>query len=373
VARTGTQGRVASGRHRAGETPAVPAVRDMRGGTRAYEVSFEVRTAYDFLISASLGDPTEHDLPVEERAWLDAARATLSVKDRDALDTCFGQDVPSVFHGLASLIVADAGVQTAADVLAALDTAGPRGVALAVIGDAATTGTPAALVARAVDGDAGALAELEPSLAEWQRDSIREFLANLGSSIARMRGGLDAWLVPFGQVEARIARLQVADLSARDDARASLDPETLIERTTGGLRFMPEPQIRRVILAPSYFGRPYNIVYQGSDWRLFCYPMADDVIEAADGVRPPPSMIRLFRALGDPTRMRVLKLLVGRDWYLTELATQLELSKPTMKHHLALLRAAGLVTVTEEGTLTYYSLRRERLDEAGLELHRYLV
>jgi DNA-binding transcriptional ArsR family regulator len=43
-----------------------------------------------------------------------------------------------------------------------------------------------------------------------------------------------------------------------------------------------------------------------------------------------------------------------------------------MKHHLALLRAAGLATVTEEGGLTYYSLRRERLEEGGSELRRYL-
>ena len=70
--------------------------------------------------------------------------------------------------------------------------------------------------------------------------------------------------------------------------------------------------------------------------------------------------------------MRILRLLGERDRYLTELAQQLELSKPTMKHHLALLRAAGLVTVTEEGSLTYYSLRRERVREAGVELQHYI-
>ena len=37
------------------------------------------------------------------------------------------------------------------------------------------------------------------------------------------------------------------------------------------------------------------------------------------------------------------------------------------------LRAAGLVTLTEEGGLSYYSLRRERLDDASSELKRYLA
>ena len=59
---------------------------------------------------------------------------------------------------------------------------------------------------------------------------------------------------------------------------------------------------------------------------------------------PPQAVVRLHRALGDETRLRILKLLAGRDLYLTEIAQQLDLSKPTIKHHLALLRAAGLVT-----------------------------
>ena len=84
-------------------------------------------------------------------------------------------------------------------------------------------------------------------------------------------------------------------------------------------------------------------------------------------------MLRLHRALGDDTRLRILRLLKDRDWYLTEIAERLELSKPTIKHHLAQLRAAGLVTLTEEGGLSYYSLRRDRLEDATSELVRFLT
>jgi DNA-binding transcriptional ArsR family regulator len=71
--------------------------------------------------------------------------------------------------------------------------------------------------------------------------------------------------------------------------------------------------------------------------------------------------------------LRILKLLAGKDLYLTEIAQQLELSKPTIKHHLALLRAAGLVTVVEAGHVVYYSLRRDRIDDASTDLGRFLV
>ena len=41
--------------------------------------------------------------------------------------------------------------------------------------------------------------------------------------------------------------------------------------------------------------------------------------------------------------------------------------------HLAQLRAAGLITLTEQGNLTYYSLRRDCAEEAGVELRAYLA
>ena len=84
--------------------------------------------------------------------------------------------------------------------------------------------------------------------------------------------------------------------------------------------------------------------------------------------RAAAAVVRLHRALGDDTRLRILKLLAGRDLYLTEIAQQLELSKPTIKHHLALLRAAGLVTVVESGNVVYYSLRRDRIEAASTDL-----
>ena len=149
-------------------------------------------------------------------------------------------------------------------------------------------------------------------------------------------------------------------------------PTDLIEHTTGGIRWLPKPGVRRVILAPSYFARPYNFVLGGDDWRLFGYPIADDALDADDPLAPPPAVVRLHRALGDETRLRILRLLAGRDHYLTEIASALELSKPTIKHHLALLRAAGLVTLTEEGGAVLLQPRRGAIDASGTGISDYL-
>ena len=117
------------------------------------------------------------------------------------------------------------------------------------------------------------------------------------------------------------------DIAARLAESGRLEPGDLIERVTGGIRFVPDTAVRRVILAPSYFSRPFNWVHSGPDWRLFCYPVADAAIEERDRQAPSAAMIRLYRTLGDESRLRILKLLVDRDMYLTEIAEALGYSE----------------------------------------------
>ena len=155
--------------------------------------------------------------------------------------------------------------------------------------------------------------------------------------------------------------------------RGTCRPATSSRRRRADSAIRRNPASRRVILAPSYFSRPYNFLFSKDDWRLYGYPIADSALDSGDPLEPPPAVVRLHRALGDPSRLRVLRLLADGDRYLTEIATALELSKPTVKHHMAQLRAAGLVTLTEEGSLTYYSLRRDRLGEVGDDLRRFIT
>ncbi len=183
---------------------------------------------------------------------------------------------------------------------------------------------------------------------------------------------MSAWLPLYQEIEPRVRTIIERDVALRAGDRKRLNPADLVERTTNGIRWLSEPGVRRVVLAPSYLARPYNFTFAGGDWRIFVYPVADAALEPVDPLAPPVGVLRLHRALGDETRLRILRLLRDRDWYLTEIAERLELSKPTIKHHLAQLRAAGLVTLTEEGGLSYFSLRRDRLDDASSELKLYL-
>ncbi|MFN8252894.1 MAG: autorepressor SdpR family transcription factor [Ferruginibacter sp.] len=71
----------------------------------------------------------------------------------------------------------------------------------------------------------------------------------------------------------------------------------------------------------------------------------------------------LFKALNDATRREILELLKKKDLTAGEIADQFHISKPSISHHLDLLKQAGLVESVKEGQFIYYSLNTTVMDE----------
>ncbi|WP_428328955.1 autorepressor SdpR family transcription factor [Mucilaginibacter sp.] len=74
-------------------------------------------------------------------------------------------------------------------------------------------------------------------------------------------------------------------------------------------------------------------------------------------------MNALFKALNDPTRREILELLKEKDLTAGEIADQFNISKPSISHHLDLLRQAGLVVSVKDGQFISYSLNTTVMDE----------
>jgi len=79
-------------------------------------------------------------------------------------------------------------------------------------------------------------------------------------------------------------------------------------------------------------------------------------------VRP---LSRLFRALGDESRLRIIALLAHGELCVCHLQEALGLPQPTVSRQLAVLRAAGLVADRREGSWVHYRLLRQ--EDAGSE------
>jgi DNA-binding transcriptional ArsR family regulator len=329
-----------------------------------------VRTVYDFLVSLSNDAGSTSDLPSADRRWLTSARDGLPETIKANREALLGNEL---CIQIAELAVDRPDISTPADFTEAVAGIDGRTAARYMLSDLYRDPDRATLADRALDGDGAAIEELAAALPEGKAKGNIAVLTDIDGTMRRLVDVLRAWEGPFAEVEARVAAMIRRDVDARAEEVRTLSPGDLIERVTGGVRYFPERSIRRVILAPSYFTRPYNFLFSKDDWRLYAYPIADSSLDAGDPLEPPLAVVRLHRALGDPSRLRVLRLLADGDRYLTEIAQALELSKPTVKHHMAQLRAAGLVTLTEEGSLTYYSLRRDRLADVGSDLRKFIT
>jgi ArsR family transcriptional regulator, repressor of sdpIR and other operons len=70
-----------------------------------------------------------------------------------------------------------------------------------------------------------------------------------------------------------------------------------------------------------------------------------------------------FKALADPTRREILRLLRKREMTAGEIAERFETTKPTMSHHFAVLKQADLVTARREGQVIWYGLNTTVLQD----------
>ncbi len=88
-----------------------------------------------------------------------------------------------------------------------------------------------------------------------------------------------------------------------------------------------------------------------------CVPIARAGMSEEDAA----ATASLFKALGDPHRVRVVNLLAvtGEPVCICDLTQMLDLSQPTVSFHMKKLVAAGLLEREQRGVWAYYSLRRD--------------
>ncbi|MFF8433591.1 ArsR/SmtB family transcription factor [Streptomyces bacillaris] len=95
---------------------------------------------------------------------------------------------------------------------------------------------------------------------------------------------------------------------------------------------------------------------------LLTAPMAED--QAAE-------LAKVFKALGDPVRLRLLSMIASREGgeiCVCDLTPAFDLSQPTISHHLKLLKQAGLIASERRGTWVYYRLLPEMTDHLSAVL-----
>jgi ArsR family transcriptional regulator len=99
----------------------------------------------------------------------------------------------------------------------------------------------------------------------------------------------------------------------------------------------------------------------GADSDLCCAPIVRDAMSAETAT----ALAAKFKAIGDPTRLRLLSLVAAHEnaeACVCDLTEPVRLSQGTVSHHLKILVDAGLLTRSKRGTWSFYALVPGALD-----------
>ena len=354
-----------------------PRAVDLRRG-RAPDIEIVDYTTYEFLISldVSLATPelgyAEFDVG---RAWIERAREACeryAPGTLDVLGRYLGDARASSLRAtLISLVGQGSQLTTTKRFLAWLETISDAYLAETLLDQDGLGPEWPSLLSAALDERATAPGASEPGRAARRlldlypreaRLTAQRVLCETGQVRAELVAALWVWYeAVFAAEEERLTPLLKREAEAMSARRLDTPLDVFIEREMRGVQWQRPAGLRRIIFAPSYFCKPAVFYHYWRGVLTFCAPLESPSASApgslGDPTAPASETLRFFEALGDDTRLRILRLLSTREMYLTELAERLGLTKATTKHHMVRLRAAGIVTLYDRERLTYYALR----------------
>lgn len=344
-------------------------------GSKTPHVMIDVGLAYELLQSITVFQEQYEYAYDIDRQWFEMARTQAQPDLLDALS-----QFPSscmLWHRLMGVVYDSAPPHDVPAFLAHLEEITPLDLRLYLLGyyqRSARKNIPLDMIVQAAEGNQEAQQQYLHVTSLHQEQHVAELRHIFATEPEVMKTTLlfiiQQWYERvFRSSEQQILPLLEHDAAAKQALQQTLSPERLIETATNGVMYVPEPGMRRVLLVPSFIGRPTNDIIQYQDITIFCYPIADETV-AQSNQDPPTRLVRLYKALADEKRLRILKVLKMHSSSLQELADEFGIPKTTMHHHLIMLRTAGLVMAHSDDKM--YSLRPQMLSEVSTLLNAYL-
>jgi len=235
--------------------------------------------------------------------------------------------------------------------------------------------TPAAVMDAAVGGDRAARREFRRTsfadLPPW-RECLRFLLSRPAAEIrADLAELLSIWHADvYGPREAEIRAALERDVTIVRRAAEDEPIESVVERAVPGVTFVPEVGQTSVILAASWTIKPLWAVVDHRAANLFAYPAGTG---SPDAATPPARLVALGKAIGDETRLRILRQLATEPATPPDLAERLGMPRTTLLHHLSILRRAGLIAVqVHDSAYHTFVVRDEHLGDVSRLLEEFL-
>ena len=163
------------------------------------------------------------------------------------------------------------------------------------------------------------------------------------------------------------------DVEARDRRLAAGERRLAVLDALNGVELHPGPWVEEIVIVPTIAMRPYVVPVDTETSVVYLCPVADEAFDADPDV-PPRRLVKVAAAMGDPLRLRILRLLVDEELGATELAERLAVDRTTLHHHLGILRSAGLLAINDDGMGGWrYARRYDGVVDAIQALAAYLA
>lgn len=350
-----------------------PKVRDFTERRRTLPVKVDADPVYELLLALfalqegmDLSEYTEGSMLIER---LEAHGDTTLMDDMAATSAC--GELWLALLGFTYDLPKPRSIGTLIDTIEATDPIELRRLLLHNVGISPARGFDEADIDAAAAGDREVISTVfadphhDQAMVKLFEATPAETTERIASLLRRFTAAVGDWLLRNGPILER-------DAESTSAMARTMSPARLVEKATNGITFEMQPQVSGVLLIPSVILRPWVVVTEHGTLRVFCYSVADEIVEG-DPDAPPAYMVEVFKALGDERRLRILGLLAEGDLGLREVADRVDLAKSTAHHHLRILRSAGLVRITVTEDDKRYGLRRDSVPEVSRLLESFLT
>jgi DNA-binding transcriptional ArsR family regulator len=177
--------------------------------------------------------------------------------------------------------------------------------------------------------------------------------------------------VYFSHIDPNIIGILRESFIEWDGKETDLDPVSLVEKVSGGVKIEAYEGLQQVIMIPAYHMNPLITISKHKNMVHVLYPVESPEI---DPYQPSKKLVRITKALADENRLRIVKLLTEGPKTFSELLQHFSVSKSTVHHHVMLLRTAGLISAyhTDECSSETYIYRPVGMSELTEHLNQYI-
>ncbi|MBF6612034.1 MAG: winged helix-turn-helix transcriptional regulator [Chloroflexi bacterium] len=349
-------------------------------------LEWDCGTAYEMLLSLrTIFLPKEHGVPAP---WAAGVRKRLSAQSQRDMKAFFGQPTGFFAYAPLHLVLEMEPPKDARHFLDYVETIPDVDFSRRMLLPTWNEDELQQITNKALEGDEISDADIEeyrkslvrtrlrsaPSLAE-----LRRLFTDLAASAATksrwlhvMREYYSAFFAEEEKREKPVLQRTLADAQAL--ASTTTVPD-LIERLSNGFTISKDIDITRLVLVPSIWVHPFVISFSPADRELFvAWGTRPRGYKLVPGESVPDEALLVLRALGDPTRLRLLRLITTEPRSLQSLAHEVKLSLPTVSHHIRELRVAGLIRleVAGRGRDSKYTVRWPSAEKAFRQVESFV-